>query len=208
MKTPTFLSSITAAVLFTTAAHSLPTTEISSPVPSGYAIVPLTWEVETTPGGPKVTLSGTVEEVHAELLKINPNWDAEFPAPAANATETGTNLHKRDWSVCGGHTPAHDRNAIWAGADYLRGLSGQAQRGPGPRSCGRVSCSWSSAIWYCNDNSYTKYMPWFHIANAAEVLIHECSYFLNEGLWFAGWVTAGERWHDDGWFAIVAQDSC
>lgn len=45
----------------------------------GRSIVASTFEVEITPGGEKVVLNGTVEEVHAQLLELNANWDEDFP---------------------------------------------------------------------------------------------------------------------------------
>ncbi|KAK4227263.1 hypothetical protein QBC38DRAFT_364594 [Podospora fimiseda] len=53
-----------------TAAHGLTTPIVrrenvitGAPV-EGYGVVDITWEVETTPGGPTVVLNGTIEEVH------------------------------------------------------------------------------------------------------------------------------------------------
>ncbi|KAK4227636.1 hypothetical protein QBC38DRAFT_363874 [Podospora fimiseda] len=211
-------------------AHTLPTDDLtlpsrpsspssSPPIPSGYSIVPLTWSLPLDPSSPSTLheFNGTVQQVHAQLLSLNPNWDIDFNFNITTSSSISSipdpipsSLSKRDWTDCSApstHGPALDRNAIYWGIEYLRGLSGQAQRGPGPRSCGRVSCSWNSAIWYCNNNSYTKYMPWYHIANAAEVLWHNCQYFLSNW-WFAGWVIKGERWHDDGWFVIIAEEGC
>ncbi|KAK3988490.1 hypothetical protein QBC44DRAFT_397908 [Cladorrhinum sp. PSN332] len=218
MKTTNFLATI--AVLFATAqGMATPARRLdgaSSPVPEGYGIVELEWEIETTAGGPKATFTGTVEEVHAQLLEINPNWDEEVAATLlaerdaataaleARAIGDGENgLQKRDWTICGNDLGAR-QDRIREGISYLRGLSGQAVNGPGPRNCSRVSCSWNSGIWYCNNNSFNKAMPWFHIANAAQVLVDQCSW--HGGAW--GILTRGERWHDDQWFAIVASSTC
>jgi hypothetical protein len=38
------------------------------------------WDVQVTPSGEYVTLNGTLEEVHAELLELNPRWDKDFLA--------------------------------------------------------------------------------------------------------------------------------
>ncbi|KAK4228548.1 hypothetical protein QBC38DRAFT_474674 [Podospora fimiseda] len=221
MKGTTFLSTI--AILLV-GVHGLATParrsdEADSPIPEGFAVVDLEWVVETTPGGPNVTLTGTVQQIHEKLTEINPNWDEDFApviakrkaqvlaARASSTPEANGGLEKRDWTICGAAGRGHKNaglNPIIDGVAYLRTLSGQASRGPGPRSCGQVSCSWDSAIWYCNNNSFTKLMPWFHIANAAQVLLNECSF--KEG---GSWLLKGERWHDDGWFAIVARNpSC
>ncbi|KAK4172842.1 hypothetical protein QBC36DRAFT_293965 [Triangularia setosa] len=39
---------------------------------------------------------------------------------------------------------------IGIGIMYLARLSGTAKNGPGLQNCGRVSCSWNSAIIWCN----------------------------------------------------------
>lgn len=47
---------------------------------------PTTWEVEAFPSGAFTIMHGTIDEVHAQLLRINPRWDDDFrhhavPAP-------------------------------------------------------------------------------------------------------------------------------
>ena len=135
-----------------------------SPV-EGYSIEEFSWEVETTPGGPTVVLNGTVEKVLSQVRGINPNYEAEFATvvpeivqPAEHAAEeedTSSHLVKRGDVVCGKFPFAHQSD-IDQGIKYLRSVPGKSQRGPGPGSCGQVSCSWSSAIWWCNDVSTSR----------------------------------------------------
>jgi len=70
----------------------------SAPI-DGYGIEELTWEVQAFPDGPFLNISGSIEKVHAELLKINPNLDEDF-APLANETSISPAqdpaLQKRD----------------------------------------------------------------------------------------------------------------
>lgn len=47
------------------------------PIP-GYNIVDLTWEVETTPGGPTMNVTGTVQQVVERLTEVNPNYVSDF----------------------------------------------------------------------------------------------------------------------------------
>lgn len=122
------------------------------------------WEVETTPGGPRVILNGTVQQVHAKLLEINPNYDNEFAALMNSSSEHGNSTHALEtrakfywdkincngpWSVC-------ERTKIMDGIEYLRNLFGRPRNGGGPGNCGRVSCSWNAAIWWCNDVGATR----------------------------------------------------
>lgn len=133
------------------------TVPASAPIP-GYSIFIPEWEVEVTPGGEKVLLNGTVEEVYHELVKLNPNYDVDF---ADQFAERKRDLAKRDlfpqdrvgcnpgpnnWDLC-------RLGAIEEGIDYLKGLSGHPRNGGGPGACGRVSCSYNAAIYWCNDVS-------------------------------------------------------
>lgn len=42
-------------------------------------------------------------------------------------------------------------DAINNGISYLFKVVGSPSEGPGPGACARVSCSYKSAIWWCND---------------------------------------------------------
>ena len=48
------------------------------------------------------------------------------------------------WNSCNG-------NHVNEGINYLLGVDGKPGNGPGPGNCGRVSCSYQSAIYWCND---------------------------------------------------------
>lgn len=103
-------------------------------------------------------LKGTVEEVLDELHGINPNYEQDFgldlssptylsqPAPAVSKRDDFQDAHFQ----CN-VTIMADARVIADGARYLKGVKGQPRGDPGPNSCGRVSCSWKSAIWFCND---------------------------------------------------------
>ena len=129
----------------------------ASPIP-GYGIEELIWEVETSPGGPTVDIPGTVQDVYAELEKVNPNFVSDFGLEDPdNSTSVTAPLESRayyiesihcDWGgdYCSGQS-------ILDGIKYLRGVPGQPKTGPGPGNCGRVSCSYNSAIYWCNDVS-------------------------------------------------------
>lgn len=122
------------------------------------------WEVEVTPGGDKVVLRGTVEEVYAQLLERNPNWDIDFPPSAEDLSERDlsgegfTPIEKRtnfagSKYFCNGRWPTTARARIVEGIAYLRRVGGKPRLRAGPGRCSRVSCSWNAAIYWCNDVS-------------------------------------------------------
>lgn len=116
------------------------------------------WEIEVTPGQ-TIKTQGTVQQVHNEVLKHNPNWDEEYLKPALNKRDNDPTLAKRtDFYGEGSiscNTPWEKAGVPYInnGIDYLRGLdgSGRPSAQPGPSVCARVSCSYNAAIWWCND---------------------------------------------------------
>ncbi|KAK0747638.1 hypothetical protein B0T21DRAFT_354791, partial [Apiosordaria backusii] len=88
---------------------------------------------------------------------------------------------------------------IRKGADYLYHLPDKARIGPGPNHCDRVSCSWNSGIFLCNNNPSTKEMEWKQIADAAELLLDKCG---DDG------VVKGQVDFKDNWNVVVRNDPC
>jgi hypothetical protein len=135
----------------------------------GYELFTPSWEVQVIPGGELITLNGTIEEVHAELLHLNSNWDEDFPEePEAEDTNESTDLVERDFDSpldkrtdftnskynCFGPYGLAKSIAINQGITYLRKVKGNPRASAGPSRCGRVSCSYNSGIYWCNDVWY------------------------------------------------------
>lgn len=146
--------------LFLTLVHAAPAipSETIDPeigIPGAFQ-VPVEWDVKPFPDGPTITLEGTIQEVHEQLLEINPKYDSDFDLPglaARNTLKARTDFSNSkvycDANVFGKCTV----NRLRQGIDYLRGVGDQPRNGGGPGACGRVSCSYGTAIWWCNDVS-------------------------------------------------------
>ncbi|KAI5927879.1 hypothetical protein F4810DRAFT_161286 [Camillea tinctor] len=63
---------------------------------------------------------------------------------------------------------------IYEGITYLRNLAAPARINPGPRRCDRVSCSWGSAIWLCNDRTDVLVVSWQEVAGFAAYILENC----------------------------------
>ncbi|KAL4796964.1 hypothetical protein BDV19DRAFT_387833 [Aspergillus venezuelensis] len=88
------------------------------------------------------------------------------------------------------------------GIDYLRRGKETDMAHLDPDMCWRVSCSYDTAISWCNpDKEKDKSMSFFHIAEGAQVIIDECAYM--KGAAMAGIVD-----HPDKWQVIVHKDKC
>lgn len=143
-----------------------------APIP-GYGVQDISWEAVLSPNGPAIRHLGTREEFLDKLLEADPTADrsdiyggfaGRTRAPpdaglsdqdshgnSTNGTDTG--LTKRDCPHYCFNYPETRCEYIQRGIDYLRHVPFQPTNGPGPGNCGRVNCSWNSAIWWCNDVS-------------------------------------------------------
>lgn len=110
-------------------------------------------EAEVFPGGETIKVNGTVQDLHAKLLSLNPNWDKDFPdadegkgvTPNRDHAKRSIFLYQNVW--CDGPYGLAATEPLTNGISYLRKLKGQPWLDKG---CARVSCSWKSAIYWCN----------------------------------------------------------
>ncbi|KAJ0161655.1 hypothetical protein CTA2_5845 [Colletotrichum tanaceti] len=187
-------------------------------LPKGYSIFVPEWEVQAKPGGDTMILRGTVEEVLDELHGINPNYEHDFgldldldldfdlsqptfpslSQPAAPAVEKRDDFQDARFQC--NVTVLADARVIATGAKYLGGVKGQPRGDPGPNSCGRVSCSWNSAIWFCNDNTHSISAGSYQtLADGTYHILKQCT---------AGEWVSGQTWHKDNWRVLVGRDKC
>ncbi|KAF9870467.1 hypothetical protein CkaCkLH20_12134 [Colletotrichum karsti] len=176
----------------------------------GYSVFVPQWEVQATPGGETLIMSGTVQEVLDKLRKANPYYDDsflnEFNVTASEENEqtealrpradfTGAPANCDPWELAG-------RNRIYQGIEYLERIGGKPHNAAGPAACGRVSCSYNSAIEICNDDSKPKTLNSFKdIADGARYVDHMCHRWESTRL-------AGQVHHKDKWNVIVRWARC
>lgn len=132
---------------------------------AGYAVEEVVWKVQATPGGPYLLLNGTVQDVFNQLRQVNPTFEADFGIkldnsnrghfrePALNTASSARMGYEVDRDVCFLFELAMRHIIVDEGIPYLRSVPGKPGASPGPGLCGQVSCSWGSAIWWCNDVS-------------------------------------------------------
>ncbi|PHH79465.1 hypothetical protein CDD80_4692 [Ophiocordyceps camponoti-rufipedis] len=93
----------------------------------------------------------------------------------ANITDS-SRVERRGFKTahCEGPDPA-SITEIREGIAYLASLGGPPFLPKGPGSCSRVSCSWNSAIWVCNDNHDTLVIGnWPDVARSAQRIVDAC----------------------------------
>lgn len=128
----------------------------SNSIIPGYEIVEMSWEIQAFPDGPNITVKGTIEDAVAEVTELNPNWKTDFDFDNRVAAASTDNIPWDEWDrvICRNFPEdfyLKKNNALSRGVIYLQHTKGVPKEQPGPRRCGRVSCSYNAAIYWCND---------------------------------------------------------
>ncbi|KAK4199520.1 hypothetical protein QBC40DRAFT_328686 [Triangularia verruculosa] len=203
--------------LHTIAASALALFSVVNAAPAGlddvpdvskYAIVPISWDLPVKlddPSAGNVTVTGTIQEAIAQMEASYPGWNSTFQSklqdpssdPSLGLAASGdpddhTDCKPKQWKYAG------VLSISW-GVEYLRELTGTAKNGPGPGECGRVSCSWQSAIWWCNDNDVSKELQWSQIADGAAYINKNCNVEAS--------YVKGQAFYKDKWNVIVRYDN-
>ncbi|KAI2606781.1 hypothetical protein GGR54DRAFT_408896 [Hypoxylon sp. NC1633] len=173
-----------------------------SGTPSGlsreYTMTNLTWFGNISDGGPEVSFTGpSFSSIESQIRIANPN----FTWPVSNDEAS---IPKKDVQklVC-------DPNGVWwaqifrikEGIEYLRGKTGQCYLGPGPRVCTRISCSYTSAIAWCNDNDTPIWIDCSLWADYAQDILDGCS--VDD----AAQRVRGQQFDSGNWNIIVGLDN-
>jgi hypothetical protein len=162
----------------------------------------MTWSGALVKGGPVMNITGNHHDITNSIKNANPYWlnpnhphYAEAHAHFMNITTTGHPmsegaqtagaLQKRSNRVsqaCNQRIFLGPQDRDWAypydianGVNYLYAVGGgHATCSVGARTCARVSCSWDSAILFCNDNNFGLSLPCSLIAQNARFVLETC----------------------------------
>ncbi|KAI1153711.1 hypothetical protein F4825DRAFT_460965 [Nemania diffusa] len=122
-------------------------------VPSGYSAGDIEWSGFEDFDDDQV-FTGTIESVISQMRQIKgAHYTPSFVSKAENqALAANHDDHVSTFLVeCGG--PDANPRRIAQGIDYLNHLPDSARCSNKALHCGRISCSWNSAIWLCNERS-------------------------------------------------------
>ncbi|KAH7417446.1 hypothetical protein BKA64DRAFT_769400 [Cadophora sp. MPI-SDFR-AT-0126] len=180
-------------------------TKRASEIPEHYNIVPLV--VTGSIDGVAINHTGTIQDVFAQLDAE----DNDFKLADLDAHDV-SEVHPRDISyttdincipVNGQNWNRANQGAIREGINYLR--QGNTACWVNAHSCARVSCSWNSGIYFCNNNDYTLGRLCLQIGDYVQALIDKCAYQKN---WLADKEVGGQVWDNANWNVPVHKDSC
>jgi hypothetical protein len=150
-----------------------------------------------TPGGPDITLSGSVKDIYEQIIELNPSYDVfDFPEYADALESEGLNRENIETANLTTRNPSRDAEDTLAkrgdgincsvgkyvgniytqcseGIYYLRKL-GRARCSAKPRSCARVSCSRNCGMYYCSKFNKTVKAYCQDIARDIEAIAAKC----------------------------------
>ncbi|KAI1294521.1 hypothetical protein F5Y03DRAFT_399453 [Xylaria venustula] len=173
---------------------------------SGSHMSNITWTGRIAEHGDTMSFTGpSLQQIEAQIRKIN-------PAFAWSANEFGSRRDVSDPSLSEGEIlcdlpwdpPFASVYHIRQGISHLRKIHGDCTNGPGPGNCGRVSCSYSSGIWFCNDNPHPMSVPCSTFGDRASDIIEKCYSFGD----FPTDSVYGQAFDTDGWNVIIAGADC
>ncbi|KAI3337804.1 hypothetical protein F4824DRAFT_489063 [Ustulina deusta] len=160
----------------------------------------ITWTGRIEEDGDIMSFTGTsLQHIEAQIRDLKPDfsWSGAVE-PGASSVE-GDILCDLPWNP-----PFASAFHIRQGISYLRKIHGDCTNGPGPANCGRVSCSYRSGIFFCNDNPYPTSVPCSTFGDRAWDIVQKCYSFGH----FPIDSVHGQVFDTDGWNVIVAGADC
>ncbi|KAI4861336.1 hypothetical protein F4820DRAFT_452028 [Hypoxylon rubiginosum] len=197
MKTFSLLSSLSMAA----AAIVSPPTNAFNQLPNGYTLGNITWKGNVTNDGPEVSFTGpSFRDIEAQIFQMNPS----FTWPEQNTTGLSDFPEK---SL--GHLTCDLANFYWAkkfriddGINYLKGKTGRCYIEAGPKVCSRISCSFHSAIFWCNDNDTPLWIDCGLWSQYAQNIVDACT--IDD----PSQEVKGQQFDTDNWNIIVGYSEC
>ncbi|KAM0421487.1 hypothetical protein ACHAPT_010660 [Fusarium lateritium] len=194
MKTSLIISLFLAASAFASAISET-VKVLPSPI-EGYETAPLKWTGKVDKRGEDVTLEGTIEEITAKAREINPDFGRESQ-PEKRAEFGKLNC---GW---GGDGKASSV-AINDGIKYLNSFGdGYCGLDDGPAKCARISCSYNSAIWLCNDKNTPLRVRCRDLEPFIKKIVDDCYTW---SFWEP--LVQGQLFSNEKWNVILGKDKC
>ncbi|KAJ0117368.1 hypothetical protein J7T55_003782 [Diaporthe amygdali] len=206
-----YISVLLSALMGIMLSAAVPAADALDDSMADYAIVDIEWNVRASPDR-NDTVIGTIQDVVKHLSIVDPVGFAALNKSINDASDDGPshhsynilNMYNPTDYYCNIYNGMADGPAIKTGIKYLRHVDGTPGQGPGPSTCGRVSCSWDSAIWWCNHNnesigldSYTR------IADGAQNLVDSCAFAQDDN---TPGDFNGEQVFEGGWAVVVRKN--
>ncbi|PMD64196.1 uncharacterized protein K444DRAFT_626073 [Hyaloscypha bicolor E] len=148
--------------------------------------------------------TGTVQEVWATLKARHPEFELDATAVAERKEKRDKVLPPLCIPVAGQDWNFAEAAAIDDGINYLKGL--KSTLSIAGNTCSRISCSYNSAIHWCNDNNGEVSADSGYLASFAQDLQDHCQHCISSGHSFFC-VVGGQEFEDDEHYNVIVRDA-
>ncbi|UNI19480.1 hypothetical protein JDV02_005662 [Purpureocillium takamizusanense] len=160
--------------------------------------------------------SSSSPEIATPTAAVERGEDAAAPVQFNDTDFSQDSVHSRefvhsskpddykDFKVdCGHKLHNYVVRGYYEARDRFKKLGGKPNMKAGPDACGQISCSYSTAVKLCNDNTEPKSLDsWKPIAEILEEIHERCNH--GEAREFQG----GELFHPEHWRVIMERGEC
>ncbi|KAH9907301.1 hypothetical protein F4778DRAFT_799613 [Xylariomycetidae sp. FL2044] len=169
----------------------------------GYSLVDMSWTGPIVAGGQNHTFHGTFEVIENQALE---NGGTIYLNNSTASTGNGIDLQVQQpvtYKCLVGLSGPANAVRIDDGIKFVRKAKGECAMPAGPRVCGRISCSYGSAIYWCNDNDHLFSHQCSDFATYAQTVRNYCTYsdFGQLDVW-------GQIFDDQNFNVMVGSDKC
>ncbi|EFR01023.1 hypothetical protein MGYG_04026 [Nannizzia gypsea CBS 118893] len=187
-----------AALAFGIGATQVYASPLADPLPHPVGPITYTGPVELNGKNLNLTVEGTVQEIYS---KVKDRTGVILKPVDLHKDDSKHKLRARARASINCHPQGGGAKvkSIREGASYLNGLHGKFR--PLPRTCSRVSCSWDSGIFLCNDNDHKVSVPCKLVAEYTRDILDICASPDVVSL-------RGQEFDSDGWNVVVRESNC
>ncbi|KAK0663510.1 hypothetical protein QBC41DRAFT_23981 [Cercophora samala] len=173
----------------------------------------ITWTGQVVANGPMVNFTGpSLRIIEQQIAAVYPGFtwatapqpEDDFSLSGLNVDDTQDDTNPSMLSCWEGGAGDADASHITDGIYYLKTVPGYCTNGAGSSNCGQISCSYNSAILWCNNNKHTYTTHCKSLAKYAQAIVNGCQRITRDSAHDTLW-TRGTQGDEHGISVIAAK---
>ncbi|VBB81497.1 Putative protein of unknown function [Podospora comata] len=165
----------------------------------GLITADITWTGRVVANGSMVNFTGpSLQAIEQSIASVYPGFtwatapqpNDDFSLSSRNIDDTQDDPTPSLLKCWDGGVGDADASHITEGINYLQSVPGYCSNGAGAANCGQISCSYNSAIMWCNNNRRTYTTHCKSLAKYATAIVRGCQHetrdSAHETIWTRG----------------------